>query len=83
MPIYEYECTGCGLQFEQVVLPHSSTAPSCPECKCEKLDRLLSQFAVSSDGTRQLNLADGRKRAGTTRKEQLHAEHAAMHHHHH
>ena len=83
MPIYEYECRGCGHQFELVVLPHRSPTPACPECESEALERLLSHFAVSSEGTRQNNLQEGRKRASKTRKEQLHAEHEAMHHHHH
>ena len=83
MPIYEYECRGCGHQFELVVLPKSTAAPACPECKSEELERLLSHFAVSSEGTRQSNLQEGRKRASKDRKEQLHAEHEAMHHHHH
>lgn len=83
MPIFEYQCKGCGHEFEQVVLPQLESKPTCPECQSEDLERLLSHFAVSSDATRQTNLADGRKRASKTRKEQLHAEHEAMHHHHH
>lgn len=83
MPIYEFLCKACNLEFEQLVLPQSTSAPACPECSSTDLERLLSQFAVSSDGTRKMNLADGRKRASKTRKEQQHAEHEAMHHHHH
>jgi len=45
MPIYEYECRGCGHQFELLVLKN---IPACPECQSQDLEQLLSGFAVSS-----------------------------------
>ena len=81
MPIYEYKCLGCGHLFEQVVLPKST--PACPECECQDLERQLSMFAVSSDGTRKVNLQAAKKTASKTARDKLHAEHEAMHHHHH
>lgn len=81
MPIYEYQCRGCGHLFEQVVLP--TTTPACPSCESEDLERLLSMFAVSSDATRQTNLKSARKQAAKIRRDKLHAEHEAIHHHHH
>ena len=33
MPIYEYECRGCGHQFEFLLLPTNPEAPACPSCK--------------------------------------------------
>jgi putative FmdB family regulatory protein len=48
MPIYEYECRRCGHQFEFLVLPSSNTAPACPECKGQELERLQSGFAVNT-----------------------------------
>ena len=81
MPIYEYQCKGCSNQFEQVVLP--KTTPQCPACKSQELERLLSHFAVSSEGTRQTNLTSARKQARKTQLDKAHAEHEAMHHHHH
>ena len=80
MPIYEYRCKACNSEFEQVVLPKSK--PACPDCESQDLERLLSHFAVSSEGTRQTNLKSARKAGEGRRKEQLHAEHEAMHHHH-
>ena len=74
MPIYEYECRGCGHQFEFLVLPTNPTAPVCPSCKGEALERVLSMFAVSSDGTRSQALADGRKRAAGVKREKDHAD---------
>ncbi len=50
MPIYEYECRGCGSRFEKIV--YGSTQPACPSCNSADLERLLSTFAVSSSGGR-------------------------------
>ncbi len=81
MPIYEYECRGCQNRFELLVL--GSDAPACPECKGEDLDKLMSLSSVSSDGTRKRNLDHGRERAKKGQEEKAHAEHEAIHHHHH
>lgn len=72
MPIYEYECRGCGHQFEFLLLP--STSPACPACASVDLERVLSLFAVSSEGTRSNALADGRKRAAGVKRDKDHAE---------
>ena len=48
MPIYEYECRGCGHQFEFLLLPTSTDTPACPECKSADLEKLLSGFALST-----------------------------------
>ena len=74
MPIYEYECRGCGHQFEFLLLPSNPATPTCPECKSLELERVISMFAVSSDGTRQLALNDGRKRAASVRRDKVQAE---------
>ena len=42
-------------------------AASCPQCRSEDLERLLSAFAVSSDGTRQRSVQIARKKAATGR----------------
>ena len=80
MPIYEYECRGCGHRFEQVV--RGPSAPACPACQGQDLERLLSLFAVSSESTRSANLSSARRQAAGTRRDKLHAEHEAFHHHH-
>ena len=81
MPIYEYECRGCEHRFEQVVLP--TTTPACPECGGQDLERLLSMFAVNSEGTRETHLKSARKQAAKTRRDKIHAEHEQIHHHDH
>lgn len=82
MPIYEYRCRACDRRFEAVVLPKSDPA-SCPGCGSADLARLISQFAVSSEGTRATNLKSARKAAAKIRRDKQVAEHEAIHHHHH
>ena len=81
MPIYEYECRECQNRFELLVL--DSSPPECPDCQATDLERLMSLTSVSSDDTRQRNLEHGRKKAQKTQDEKAHAEHEAIHHHHH
>ena len=49
MPLFEYECRACGRQFEY--LTRDGGAPSCPSCAGEDLQKLLSVFAVSANGS--------------------------------
>ena len=50
MPIYEYRCLGCGVTFEALV--RGSDTVACPSCSATDLERLVSLFAVDSEGTR-------------------------------
>ncbi len=45
MPLYEFQCKGCGHEFEDLVL--GSARPACPSCNSQQLERLLSVFAVN------------------------------------
>jgi putative FmdB family regulatory protein len=47
VPIYEYECEGCGAGFEELV-GVDAPAVACPECGSERTRRLMS--AVSPPG---------------------------------
>ena len=67
MPLYEYRCKQCEHEFEALVLPKLTA--ECPECQSTDLERLLSQFAVSSDSTRKQNLASARKKAKVVKRE--------------
>jgi putative FmdB family regulatory protein len=67
MPIFEYQCEDCSHEFEALILP--GIEARCPQCAGQRLKRLLSQFAVSSDNTRQHNLKEARRRSGAIRKE--------------
>jgi putative FmdB family regulatory protein len=51
MPIYEFECTACGHQFEDLVsLSADLSKIECPRCGKRKTRKLLSVFATSSKG---------------------------------
>jgi putative FmdB family regulatory protein len=45
MPLFEYECTGCGNKFELLI--RGNDAPRCPACGGERVEKCLSVFAVS------------------------------------
>jgi len=61
MPIYEYECRGCGNQFERLV--RTGDTPACPSCQGLDLERLLSISSVSSEHTRKLSFNKARQGA--------------------
>jgi len=81
MPIYEYQCRACGRQFEYLVLP-SSSAPECPSCHDQDLQKMISLCAVSSEGSRQAHLSSERKKYGKINREKQHEEHKMLHEHH-
>ena len=64
MPIYEYRCRACAHEFEALV--RTGDTPACPSCAAIDLERLVSLFAVDSEGTRQAaratSMAKGVKR---------------------
>jgi putative FmdB family regulatory protein len=64
MPIYEYECRGCGHQFELLVL--KATVAACPACQSQDLEQLLSGFAVSSESIRLSNVQAARRKFATS-----------------
>ena len=64
MPIFEFLCLACGHRFEFLKLPAATTAPNCPACQSQNLQRQLSGFALS---TPELT----RARTKAARKQQL------------
>lgn len=75
MPIFEYRCRACAHQFEALTLPSKESAPpACPSCHSLDLEKLLSSFAVDSDGTRQSARAVGMKKAKATTRDKQHAQ---------
>ena len=81
MPIYEYRCRACGRDFEALV--RDAKAPPCPHCDSEDIERLLSLFAVSSEGTREIALKEARAKSSKLQRDKAIAEHEYAHHHHH
>ena len=63
MPIYEYQCHGCGRRVSLLVIaPSTASAPRCPRCGSESLSRLMSRFATTkSEEARLESLADPSK----------------------
>ena len=58
MPIYEYSCRACRQHFEHLLLQARPETHEvlCPECQSREVERVLSAFAVSSEGIRDANL---------------------------
>ena len=73
MPIYEYQCRACKHQFEALV--RLSDTPTCPQCRSADLERMISLFAVESDGSRRLAVNAARQRHAKMSKEKAQAEH--------
>ena len=48
MPIFEYQCKGCGCQFERLVFGQES--PSCPDCESTNVSKLMSACGFVSKG---------------------------------
>jgi putative FmdB family regulatory protein len=46
MPLFEYECRGCGKRFEY--LTRDGPSPACPGCHGADLQKLMSVFAAQS-----------------------------------
>ncbi len=80
MPIYEYECRGCGRQFELLV--RTGDTPACPSCSGQDLQRLLSHTSVSTEHTRQVSFNKARARAKLVQRDKdvAQAEYEKKHH---
>jgi len=42
MPIYEYRCTRCGVKYEKIIFSSSASAPACPSCNSDEVEKLIS-----------------------------------------
>ncbi|MDR1395925.1 MAG: zinc ribbon domain-containing protein [Deltaproteobacteria bacterium] len=52
MPIYEFKCSRCGLEFETLVM-RSREPAACPDCGYDQCEKHLSAFSFgSSSGSR-------------------------------
>jgi putative FmdB family regulatory protein len=50
MPIYEYQCAGCGHQFEATQRITEPRLTDCPSCNQPKLERLISATSFTLKG---------------------------------
>jgi len=44
MPIYEYRCSDCGNQFEEIISNSETRNPACPGCASAKTEKLMSRI---------------------------------------
>ncbi len=70
MPIYEYTCGDCGLDFERLVLGQKT--PTCPACESENLKRKLSLPRVKSSTTRGMAMRAAKKRDASQARDRMH-----------
>ena len=73
MPIFEYRCSGCGHEFEHLVL-NSSPVPGCPSCGSEDIEKMMSISSVSTEQVRRRATGDIRARNRALRKDHAHEE---------
>jgi len=49
MPIYEYDCRGCGARFDKLVFLAAQPMPvRCPDCSSDQVSKRLSLIASAS-----------------------------------
>lgn len=77
MPLYEYRCVGCESQFELLI--RGGATPVCPSCGATTVERLLSMFAVSSEGASERN----RARLGAAQRQKSQADNKERSHYRH
>ena len=80
MPIYDFQCQECGDRFEALV--RGAGKAECPSCHSDRLEQMISSFAMSSDATRKANVAKAHKQAERARRDAAHAQREAIEHHH-
>lgn len=82
MPLYDYACRQCGREFEVLVRAGDSSALCCPDCQATNIERLLSNFAVSSDATRKASFGKAKQASLRVARDKRISEEEAIHHHH-
>ncbi len=73
MPIYEYVCKACQLEFEALVL--GGNVPVCKSCGSADLDRLLSLPNVKSESTHGLAMRAAKRRDQKSGNERMQEQH--------
>jgi putative FmdB family regulatory protein len=77
MPIFEFRCGACRGECELLI--RGAAVPTCPSCGSTSLERRISSFAVSSEGTtfrnRETLGARQRAKAQANQKEREHYKH--------
>ncbi len=51
MPLYEYRCKKCGLEFELLRrVSDEDEETKCPKCRSKSVERVLSRFSAGKCG---------------------------------
>ena len=63
MPIFDFECRGCGNEFEKLVLKSDAPAPSCTACDSDDVVKKVSApgFRLSGSGWYETDFKTGKK----------------------
>ena len=64
MPLYEYECNGCGVRFERLQSINDEPVKECPECG-EEVRRLIHPVGIIFKG-KGFYVTDNRKAKSST-----------------
>jgi len=60
MPLYEYHCSSCGKDFEQIVsFSKSDLAPACPFCEHPETHKKISTVASFSSSEAGVSFSNG------------------------
>lgn len=65
MPIYEYQCPGCGHSFEKLQKMSDDPITDCPECGGDQVKKLVSQSAFILKGSGWYKDHYGLKKGGS------------------
>lgn len=66
MPIYEYECRSCGVQFQQIIMNRGQEEELvCPACGNRELKKLISRVSYHTSEQDRLDAFD----AGSTQND--------------
>ena len=79
MPLYDFKCRSCGVEFEALVL---KSQPVCPSCAGAELEQLISLFSVDSADTRQSHLTVERRHNAKGQRDKMIAEAESIRNHH-
>jgi putative FmdB family regulatory protein len=69
MPLYDFTCHNCRSRFETLV--RGGTAPRCPKCGSEELERVVSLPAIKSDATQDVVRRDTQRRDSAQARERV------------
>ncbi len=65
MPIYEYECKACGYTFEEIQGFNDKPIKKCPECKKNKVEKLISLSSFHLQGSGWYETDYGKKKVSS------------------